>query len=74
LTVSKKNPHAVALGRKGGKAGTGKSKARPSEQARKAALKRWYPERIVPIVLYGRVVKTEACDFCDYKPQKKRKH
>jgi hypothetical protein len=41
-----KNPHAVALGRKGGKAGTGKSKARKvsSEQARKAALARWEKE------------------------------
>jgi hypothetical protein len=40
-----KNPHAVALGRKGGKAGVGKSKARPSEQMRAAGiagiLKRW---------------------------------
>jgi hypothetical protein len=39
-----KNPHAVALGRKGGKAGTGKSKARTSEQARRAALIRWEKE------------------------------
>lgn len=29
-----KDPHAVALGQKGGKAGTGKAKARSSEQAR----------------------------------------
>ena len=36
-----KNPHAVALGRKGGQKGTGKSKARTSEQARKAARARW---------------------------------
>jgi hypothetical protein len=44
--VAMKNPHAVALGRKGGKAGTGKSKARKvsSEQARKAALARWEKE------------------------------
>ena len=39
-----KNKHAVALGRKGGKAGTGKAKARTSEQARKAALARWKME------------------------------
>ena len=31
-----KNPHAVALGRLGGKAGTGVAKARTTEQARKA--------------------------------------
>jgi len=36
-----KNANAVALGRLGGKAGTGKSKARTSEQARAAALARW---------------------------------
>jgi hypothetical protein len=39
-----KNPHAVALGRKGGKTGKGKSKARTTEQARKAALVRWEKE------------------------------
>ncbi len=39
--VKKKNRSAVALGRLGGKAGKGKSKARTSEQARKAAEKRW---------------------------------
>ena len=37
----KKNPHAVILGRLGGKAGTGKAKARTSEQARAAAQIRW---------------------------------
>lgn len=31
-----KNPYAVALGKKGGKAGTGAAKARTSEQARAA--------------------------------------
>jgi hypothetical protein len=38
-----KNPHAVALGRLGGKAGTGAAKARnvTPEMARKAALARW---------------------------------
>jgi len=36
-----KNPHAVALGKKGGKAGTGAAKARTSEQARAAVLARW---------------------------------
>lgn len=37
----KPNPHAQALGRLGGKAGRGKSKARSSEQARRAAQARW---------------------------------
>ena len=36
-----KNPAAVKLGRLGGKAGTGKAKARTSAQASKAALARW---------------------------------
>jgi len=38
-----KNPAAVALGRLGGKAGTGAAKARKvtSEQARKAVMARW---------------------------------
>lgn len=40
-----KNPHAVALGKKGGKAGTGKAKARIPEQARAAANKRWDAHR-----------------------------
>ena len=37
----KKNPHAVALGKLGGKAGVGKVKARSSAVMRRAALKRW---------------------------------
>jgi hypothetical protein len=36
-----KNPHAKALGKLGGKAGTGKAKARTTEQARKAVSQRW---------------------------------
>lgn len=42
----KKNPHAVALGRMGGRAGTGKAKARKVTKAaaRRAALARWRPE------------------------------
>ena len=36
-----KNPAAVALGRLGGKAGTGAAKARTSEQARAAIAARW---------------------------------
>lgn len=36
-----KDPAAVKLGRKGGKAGVGKTKARDSEKMRQAALKRW---------------------------------
>lgn len=35
------NPHAQALGKLGGKAGRGKSKARPSEVARAAVMVRW---------------------------------
>jgi general stress protein YciG len=44
-----KNHHAVALGRKGGKAGTGKAKARDpklmSKAGKKGAMARWYPEK-----------------------------
>jgi hypothetical protein len=36
-----KNQAAVELGRLGGKAGRGKSKARTTEQARAAAVARW---------------------------------
>ena len=36
-----KNRNAEALGRLGGKAGTGKAKARTSEQARAAVMVRW---------------------------------
>lgn len=36
-----KNPAAVALGKLGGKAGTGAAKARTSEQARAAVAARW---------------------------------
>ena len=36
-----KNHHAVALGKIGGKAGTGKAKARTREQAQAAANMRW---------------------------------
>jgi hypothetical protein len=38
--MKQKNPHAVALGRLGGKAGRGKAKARTTAQARKASLSR----------------------------------
>lgn len=38
---ARKDPAAVKLGRKGGKAGTGAAKARDSETMRRAALKRW---------------------------------
>lgn len=43
-----KNPHAVALGKLGGKAGEpNKKKARSSKQARAAALSRWVtPEQL----------------------------
>jgi len=36
-----KNKHAAALGKKGGKAGTCKAKARTTEQAQAAARARW---------------------------------
>jgi hypothetical protein len=39
------NPHAQALGKLGGKAGTGKAKARTSEQARAAVMQRWKRKR-----------------------------
>jgi hypothetical protein len=39
------NSHAQALGRLGGKAGTGKAKARTSEQARAAVMQRWKRKR-----------------------------
>jgi len=39
--MKKKNIHAVRLGRLGGKAGTGKAKARTSDQARRASLARF---------------------------------
>lgn len=35
------DPHAVALGKKGGRAGTGAAKARTHEQSRAAANARW---------------------------------
>lgn len=41
-----KDPAAVKLGRKGGKAGTGKAKSRDSEVMRRAALKRWEYQRL----------------------------
>ena len=43
VAVPVKNPHAVALGRLGGRAGTGASKSRPVTHAwaRKAARARW---------------------------------
>ena len=41
MKIKRKNPAAVALGRLGGKAGTGKAKARTSEQARRAVMVRW---------------------------------
>lgn len=41
MNGTKKNPHAVALGRLGGKAGTGPAKARTTEQLRRAAAARW---------------------------------
>ena len=40
-----KNPHAVALGRLGGAAGTGDKKRRTSEQCRAAAEARWAKHR-----------------------------
>jgi hypothetical protein len=39
------NPHAQALGKLGGKAGTGKAKARTSDQARAAVMQRWKRKR-----------------------------
>ncbi len=39
--MTKKNKAAVALGRLGGRAGRGKSKARTHDQAKAAAMVRW---------------------------------
>jgi hypothetical protein len=47
--VVKKNKAAAALGKKGGKAGTGKAKARTTEQARAAAKTRWIKKEIQEI-------------------------
>lgn len=43
--MKRKNPAAVSLGRKGGKAGSGAAKARSSEAARAAVLQRWKNHR-----------------------------
>lgn len=43
--MKRKNPAAVALGRKGGKAGSGAAKARSSDAARAAVLQRWENHR-----------------------------
>lgn len=40
-----KNPHAVAMGKLGGKAGKGKCKARDSKKMKAAAEKRWNKKR-----------------------------
>jgi hypothetical protein len=72
-----KNKHAIALGRKGGKAGTGKAKARTSEQAWKAALTRWNGLKILGktkrggIILkappLGSFLKGQVCGMVDKK-------
>lgn len=41
MSTREKNPHAVALGQLGGRAGRGKAKARPPDVARAAAMARW---------------------------------
>ena len=38
--------YLAKIGAKGGKAGTGKAKARSKAQARKAALKRWRGKKV----------------------------
>ena len=48
--MKKLNKHAQALGRLGGKAGTGRAKARTTEQARSAALIRWQ-NHLKPLLL-----------------------
>lgn len=48
MSEKRKNPAAVLLGRKGGKAGTGAAKARSSAVARAAALKGWAQRRLLP--------------------------
>jgi hypothetical protein len=44
MSKKKKDPGAVRLGRKGGRAGKGAAKARSREQAQKAARARWRKE------------------------------
>ncbi len=45
MSKPKKNKHAVILGRKGGKAGTGAAKRRTPEQAKAAVAVRWARHR-----------------------------
>ena len=45
MTTTKKDPAAVSLGRRGGKAGKGAAKARTSEQATAAVNARWAKHR-----------------------------
>ncbi len=45
MSTHKKNPHAVSLGRLGGKAGTGAAKRRTPEQAKAAVAVRWARHR-----------------------------
>ena len=58
--MKKKNPHAAALGKTGGKAGRGAAKARTSEQARAAAQARWAK----------RVPKSDVCSESKLKQRK----
>ena len=57
-----KNRHAAALGKKGGKAGTGKAKARSSEQARAAAKSRWEKERLTNVTQANPVTLVNTSD------------
>lgn len=45
-SVKPPTAYLATIGRKGGQSGRGKSKARTTEQARKAALARWVKRRL----------------------------
>lgn len=52
MNETPKNPNAVALGRLGGRAGRGQSKARPltTEQARERVAVRWAKRKAIVVV------------------------
>jgi hypothetical protein len=72
-----KNKHAAALGKKGGKAGTGAAKARTAEQARSAAQARWataaenkaLKDQVAALIRAGSNINAE---FCSWAPREVR--
>lgn len=63
-----------AIGRRGGKAGTGKAKARTKEQARKAAMARWVKRKTITEIFFCDVcgktseLETGKRHYCDCNP------